>query len=213
MDTKEAALSRNVRRRRKKARERPSIVARQVEALPPAPGLFVLKMRLSACLVAVAFFAGAWFGLDYGLGVRNLARDSKTWPIASGVVLTAEVTEDGGRRTTYKPHVTYAYTVNGASYVGHVVRAGDSGSRVGAEVLLGQLPSGSIVTVHYDPGEPSRAVLEPGGGELWWLFAGAGAMSGLVGLILLIRTARDEWLRLTYERAERRQALAAPDSP
>lgn len=206
-------MSRSVRRRRKRARERPRAAVRPVEASPPISKWFVLQMRLYAWLIPVAFCVGAVIGLDYGLSQRSLARDSKTWPITAGVVLTAEVREGGKRYTTYEPHVTYAYTVDGTRYVGHVLRVGDIGSTVGAEVVMGQRLVGTTVTVHYNPDDPGQAVLEPGGGELWRFFAGAGAVSGIVGALLLIRTARDEWLRVTYVRAERTRSSPVHDSP
>lgn len=209
-------MSRSARRRRRKARERPAAVTRRANASPPISRRLVVEMRLIPWLIAIAFCVGAWFGLDYGLGERSLANDSKTWPITAGIVIAAEIDMSAGRYSAhYQPHVTYVYTVNGESYAGHVPRAGgySFGSETVADYLLAQYPVGSTVSVHYDPDEPSRAVLEPGGDAGWRLFAGAGVVSGIIGVVLLIRTAWDEWLRVTYERAERRQALAAPDSP
>ena len=158
-----------------------------------------LQWRLFRMIVAVsplAFFAGAWLALSHGLGLRDLANDSATWPTADGVVVTAEVVERSSRGgDEFEPRIAYAYVVTGRPYTGHVVRSGgfEYGNRARAEAKLAEYPVGSAVTVRYDPGDPGRAVLEPGGGGDWWLFTGAGIASAVTGAFLLAAIARDRW--------------------
>jgi hypothetical protein len=207
-----AALSRSARRRRKRL-EHSRVAEDRVDASTPIPLGLVLQMRFLAWLVPVAFCTGAWIALAHGLGEQSLAHDSKTWPTTIGAVVSSDVGVTSGRfSTSFEPHVTYTYTVDGRSYVGHIIRAGgfSFGLRESAEFILAQYPRGGV-SVRYDPDDPSRAVLEPGGGGGWWLFAGAGVASGIVGALLLIRTARDEWLRLTYVSAERKRSSAVRD--
>jgi hypothetical protein len=155
-------------------------------------------MRMIRGGILVVMLGGAWLALSYSLGSRSLAVDSKTWPVAVGVVVTAEVSVRSSRGGDhFEPRVTYSYIVAGASYTGSVVRSGgfDYGNRLSAEAMLAEYPVGSAVDVLYDPDDARRTVLESGGGGNWWLFAVAGVAAGGTGLILLGGSIRDVLVR------------------
>ncbi len=122
-------------------------------------------------------FIGLWGGLigtfDY-MAVRAIQRQSvsQAYPTAPGRVIGSRVSVFHGRRSvTYSPVVTYEYHVNGQTYHSTQIRAGMWGGsdKAGAERAVRAHPVGSSVTVHYNPADPSDALLEPGvrGGD--WL--------------------------------------------
>jgi len=82
-------------------------------------------------------------------------------------------TDDDGDRS-YRPVVTYEYTVDGETYTTDNVFPGGftrwDGSREWAERIAGQYQRGDRVTVQYRPGEPSNAYLRNDGfPDVWWV--------------------------------------------
>ena len=70
---------------------------------------------------------------------------------------------DGG--ITYRPEVTYHYTVDGREHLASRTRFGDRfGISFSAPAVrtVRRYPVGSSVTVRYNPEDPAEAVLEPG---------------------------------------------------
>lgn len=89
-------------------------------------------------------------------------------------------TDDDGDRS-YRPVVTYEYTVDGESYTTDNVFPGGftrwDDSRAWAERIAGQYSPGDRVTVYYRPGEPGHAYLRNDGWpDVWW----AGILAVLV---------------------------------
>ena len=97
----------------------------------------------------------------YGQLQRRGARASAEWPVVSGKIVTSEVTshtdEDG---TTYSADIEYVYTVEGIEHRSNVLVIG--GHPYGAQETVSRYPLGKTVSVSYDPGKASRAVLEAG---------------------------------------------------
>ncbi len=82
-------------------------------------------------------------------------------------------TDDDGDRS-YRPVVTYEYTVDGETYTTDNVFPGGfarwDDSRARAERIAGQYRPGDTVTVHYRPGEPGHAYLRNDGfPDVWWV--------------------------------------------
>jgi hypothetical protein len=97
----------------------------------------------------------------YGQYHLSLARASTEWPVVAGRIITSEVaTHTDGEGTTYSDEIEYVYTVEGTEHQADVVVFG--GHEYGRRVVE-YYPLGSEVSVSFDPGNPSRAVLEPGG--------------------------------------------------
>jgi hypothetical protein len=101
-------------------------------------------------------------------GVMKARKIKKTWLSTPGVVLNSEIkvqqshSSSGQTTTKYEPQVSYQYQVKDQTY---------NGNRLGLESLLflerttankkiDVYPQGAQVTVHYDPADPSKAVLE-----------------------------------------------------
>lgn len=97
----------------------------------------------------------------YGQLQRRRARASAEWPVVSGKIVTSKVTshthDDG---TTYSADIEYAYTVEGIEHRSNVLVIG--GHPYGAQGAVSRYPLGKTVSVSYDPGKASRAVLEAG---------------------------------------------------
>lgn len=82
-------------------------------------------------------------------------------------------TDDDGDRS-YRPVVTYQYTVDGETHTTDNVFPGGftrwDGSRGWAERIAGQYRAGDQVTVYYRPGEPGHAYLRNDGfPDVWWV--------------------------------------------
>jgi ethanolamine utilization microcompartment shell protein EutS len=90
--------------------------------------------------------------------------------------------EDGDK--SYRPVVTYEYTLDGETHRNDNVFPGGftrwDGSRAWAERIARQYAPGDRVTVHYRPGEPGHAYLRNDGWpDAWWI--GGIAILVLVG--------------------------------
>ncbi len=143
-------------------------------------------------LLGPMFFPfGAFF---YAQGRWNLARAraSRRWPTAPGVVQSDEVER---RQTSYfmfyKLTLSYRYEVGGTSYEGDRVQFGPA--RVAERELIERLetkyPPGAQVNVHYDPNDPSTAVLETSDEmaqqnrwRIWFFFGGPFLLSGVAAI-------------------------------
>jgi hypothetical protein len=151
-------------------------------------------MLIGALIFGVVFFL---VGTILGAIAVNNYRDgeaTKSWTPTTARVISAEVQEkvdtvresNGGRRSryTYTPVVWYEYDVDGRTYQGHQVKADNySGSQAGAYNTVNRYPVGEEVTAYFDPGDPSRAVLEQGADSTGvYLFGGIGSLFGFIGL-------------------------------
>jgi hypothetical protein len=109
--------------------------------------------------------------LTFLLSNRRDAMKAARWPTEAGTVLSSRsvsrrVLAPGRGNVTmevWSPLVEFSYRVGGRDYHGARIAfgAGVSGGRDLAEATVARYPAGSAVTVHYDPANPSSAVLEP----------------------------------------------------
>ena len=118
---------------------------------------------------------GLLAALSLGVGITNLraARQSEQWSTVGGEVVHSEVEEHisvrrdkNDRATTTvtdESNIVYVYRVGGEEYRGQRVRFDWEMDRADAEATVAKYPVGTLVTVYYDPDDPSSAVLEPGG--------------------------------------------------
>lgn len=125
---------------------------------------------------------------------------TKAWPATSGEILSSSVDQevrqerqDNGtirERRTYRPVISYSYTIQGVEYTGHRIRADDSGgSRDKAFDTMNAYPVGSIVDVYYDPADPASSVLRQGADPVAvWLFGGIGSLFLVLGVVGVVGT-------------------------
>jgi hypothetical protein len=128
------------------------------------------------------------------------AREAHGWPTVEGTVIrsgmSSSVVPDSA--DMYRPEIVYAYEVNGTAYRGSRLSfAMDASySRSEVEEDVARYRPGQKVSVHYAPGEPTRACLEPGP---WYagvsrVVTGA-ALLLITGILLSIRLARTRQAR------------------
>jgi hypothetical protein len=159
---------------------------------------------------------GALGGLLSVFGIYFLftANESFSWPSVEGSIVQTEVRKDvrskgspGATLNTYVEYyvsIHYTYDVKGNSYVASRYSLGQ-GDRVGrtykersdAEAeAASRFPEGTTVTVHYDPKQPTEAVLATGwnwgtfvpllmgiffGGSGWLFYAVGRSANGISG--------------------------------
>src|SRR4051812_41814306 len=109
-----------------------------------------------------------------GLQQDHLGAASLDWPTVAGVVEHAQVQADWmrGGEAAYVAHIRYSFDYGGRRISSDQMTVRDTGglrftgadAKVRAEQLVVQYPPGTPVLVHYDPGAPGRAVLQPGPG-------------------------------------------------
>ncbi|UCD75213.1 MAG: DUF3592 domain-containing protein [Phycisphaerales bacterium] len=99
---------------------------------------------------------------------------AESFPTVSGVILSSGISShqstdsDGHTTTQHKAEITFSYEVVGVSYTGDTYRFGafSSSDRGHAEGVIARYPEGAEVEVHYNPADPSEAVLEVGIGAM-----------------------------------------------
>jgi len=117
---------------------------------------------LGGILVLFALFTGWRAMKDW-----RRYRESENWIPVPGQVKASKVTvEDGYENTptTYTPIIIYTYPVMGKTYQNHQISFGSEGisyeRRKKAERVIARHPVGSQSVIHYNPDDPSQAVLE-----------------------------------------------------
>jgi hypothetical protein len=98
---------------------------------------------------------------------RYKAKAAEAWPTVPGVILSSGLSRhdsydaDTGTSTSFKPEVQYQYSVMGQNFVGDQISFGNvSYSYNIAAKKIAPYPQGTQVLVHYNPSDPSKAVLE-----------------------------------------------------
>jgi hypothetical protein len=115
------------------------------------------------------------------------------WPEATGTVVVSDLQRspnvEGGH--TYRPEVSYRYTVNGEEFVASRTRFGDRlelGWSAPAVRIIRRYRVGTVVRVRYNPDDPGDAVLEPGVNGLLFASAAFGGVFTLIGIAALRST-------------------------
>jgi len=127
---------------------------------------WVLYFIIIVCLI--------FFGIGIGMLVKlakhyGKLQKSKNWLSTNGKIISSDLDaqistdDDGYQTTTYLAKVFFTYEVNGNSYESDRVNF-DYGMRTSnvrkPQSVVEQYPTGSDVTVYYDPENPHQSVLE-----------------------------------------------------
>ena len=135
--------------------------------------------------------------LYFGVGEYMSGQASQSWPTVQGVIITSNYSSsyscsNNKCNTYYAPYVFYTYTENGQSYRGNKVTPLDSSSTSFSYVsgLMAQYPVGMQVSVHYNPGDPSLAVLQPGATGDNIMLIIFGLVFAAVGAFVALKSAR-----------------------
>ena len=150
-------------------------------------------LLIALCLGGVFFLLGVGLVI-FGVVQRKKAKTTETWPTASGSIVSSRLDQktttdyDDGHTSTstsYTPIVEYTYQVGGQTYQGSRVFPGASMSydHGTAQGIVSRYQPGATVTVHYDPANPTQAVLETKskGGNLFLILGTVFAVLGIIG--------------------------------
>jgi len=152
-----------------------------------------LTFLIPLCLAGVFGTVGIGL-LVFGFIQRRKAKSTEAWPTASGTIVSARLDQharterhDGHSytSTSYNPVVEYTYQIGQQVYQGNRVFPGatmsyDLGT---AQGIVNRYQPGMAVTVHYDPADPTQAVLETKskGGNLFLILGAVFAIIGMLG--------------------------------
>lgn len=126
--------------------------------LGPGSAGFALLFTAFAVVFEVSFYSGL-------ASKVSEQRASASWPIVQGTVVSAKVIERRRRGgPSFRPEIEYDYTVNGTAHRSDRYRVIHNWRTTSlAAEIVARHPPGTAVTVYYDPSNPARAVLSPGG--------------------------------------------------
>ena len=165
-------------------------------------GITPQQFRITLVMLGFMIIVGILL-TAFGITFIQEGNESNNWPVAEGKVAGIYVrfdTEDNGTRTYYY-EVTYDYTVSGTPYTADRFSLG-GGSTASKKFSSDEearahgrdaYPTGSLVLVSYDPGDPGSAVLQPGAnwGTYMPLIMGlAFLIAGIALLFLVIKRRR-----------------------
>jgi hypothetical protein len=158
-------------------------------------------MVLGGLVAGIGLSCVGIFFLWRGVTRRKLAARSLQWPVTDGKILASSVKEEirhdaqGNRVKIYIPEARYSYAVARNRYEGAVIRPGIEqfgyGYTAAAQAQIEQYKPGTSVPVHYDPADPSIAVLQTSeSGSVRNLIAGTlFFLVGIFGLVFAAWTA------------------------
>lgn len=150
------------------------------------PRVRVSRFRWRSLIFTLIFVAAGLAMLYFAYQQYQDSKASETWPVASGTVVSSEVTRyrNSDRQTFYAADVAYEYTVNDVSYTGDKVAFSEVNTSKpdSAQKIVDRYPVGQQVEVHYDPADPGKAVLETEVGIGVWIQLGGGIFFVLIGL-------------------------------
>lgn len=89
----------------------------------------------------------------------KMAEASTSWPHVNGTVTAADRAKVMFRT---QPRVTYSYSVNNVPYTSKRISFVGGVPSKETDSVLARYPVGENVVVHYAPGDPAQAALEPG---------------------------------------------------
>jgi hypothetical protein len=148
-----------------------------------------VRNRRSTPFVMFALAAAALMAL-IALGLLRGAWRMRTWPTADGVVVESHVAHAQTRRTRrsrttvtpfFIPRVIYRFRVEGVEIQGDQLgRSVSSTARAAVDRIVAAYPVDTRVVVHYDPEQPTTAVVGPTAGMLpLGLAVGAAVLVGI----------------------------------
>ena len=147
-------------------------------------------------IVGVVFLIIGLVLLVVGISQGKKAKDAEAWPTTQGVMLSSGLKENRHydsetHRTsvTYEPQVQYQYSIMGQTYQGDHLAFGKASYNYNtAAKKIAPYAQGANVVVHYDPADPSKAVLETkaAGGVLLIVMGAVFSVLGLIFIVLRI---------------------------
>jgi hypothetical protein len=111
---------------------------------------------------------GAFDGVLARQTLQQLDASRRFIPVPARVLTSEVESRSDSDGATYRPEVSFEYTVAGRAHQSDTVHYGlwASSDRAAAEAIADRFPAGSQTTAYYDPDEPTRAVLLRGAEHL-----------------------------------------------
>lgn len=160
-----------------------------------------VTLLLGGFMVLVLVLCGA---LLVGIGLFTLLRYKVggDWPQAAGVIESSEVVPEKHFEGDqfYRPVLRYRYSAPGGSYVGD--KLATTGrlypKEAAAKKVAARYPVGATVMVHYNPADPSEAILEHEfAGGFWFILFGL--LCWIVPTVALLQAGLDwPWIALIF---------------
>jgi len=131
----------------------------------------------------------AWFWWKSARAIVRGVR-SKTWPVADGVIKTAEVVKkfNSHGNEVWRQKIEYKYSVGAESYRGSRIQFGIPNALLWTDPALPSLrpfrPS-DVIDVFYNPSRPSIAALRRGYSPFVFVTLAVGALIAWMGFSLL----------------------------
>jgi hypothetical protein len=93
---------------------------------------------------------------------KRSAAQAQSWATTSGRVILSTLEARRGSKggTVYYPVVHYQYRVHAMNYESRKIMPGMEWGGSGAPAIIAKYPTGSTVTVYYNPENPAEALLE-----------------------------------------------------
>jgi hypothetical protein len=110
-------------------------------------------------------FVGA-FDVYFAWSAARQLNAANTWKQVTGTITESEVITGKTRKgkSTYRPSISYTYTVGSTQYTGNTINAFgvNSTGRSYSSDVVGAYPKGATVPIFVDPSDPTRAALRVG---------------------------------------------------
>ena len=156
-----------------------------------------MKGRILVSLFALPFFSvGVWMLWSISSTLYE-AQQMRSWVPVEARVLSAGYTTSSGDSDTWEAYAEYTYSHGGAYYTANRVNISSGGDNIGdyqrdtGNRLSGAMSRGGMITVHVDPDDPQRAIVDR---NVRWGLMGFNSIFlfvfGGVGLGLLIAVWR-----------------------
>lgn len=146
----------------------------------------------------LAFVAATLFGMIglvfTGLGVAR-THAAHSWPDVEGKVVRSRLVPASEDNPTMA-EVLYSYDVGGVSYRGDRISYAELRAPILSDMTQARYPAGARPRVHYDPADPTRAVLEVEVRVSYWIAA-------VLSLLALLWGVREWVAEAGRERAAR----------
>jgi hypothetical protein len=153
------------------------------------------KPGLLAPLVFLAIGAAPIAYVPYHLAEQ---RQSESWVTADGEITQAALSISKTPPRTYSPRIEYMFEVDGREYTGSTLDYSGGPSsldEIAVRKYLASFIEQNPLRVYYDPADPSRNCLVPGG-EISWLVVGGATF---FGLLFMAFGAMGMWTRVTHK--------------
>jgi hypothetical protein len=144
-----------------------------------------MKANPTALLaVSVVMIALGSIFIALTISSMQAAEEAAGWPATDGIITDSYIATHPGSegQTTYSPELKYQYQVDGLSYNGDQLFVTSYWSDYSwAQSYHDRYPVGATVTVHYDPRNPSEAVIETQTNQFDYIFLIVGSVLAAIG--------------------------------